>query len=98
MKYYRELSKLEDNIIRLDTVQSVLKIVADGVLSARREDVQHSLWFILDEVENINDKVSGHFYKLRQDIRSDIGFGTSEYLPPSQASTDLMNIVNSWVK
>jgi hypothetical protein len=99
MKYYSELSKLEDNIIRLDTVQSMLKIVADSVMSSQEQDVQHSLWFITDEIENINEKVSQQFYDLWNVVRDDSRKSpVSAYIAPSETSNELMDIVNSWAR
>lgn len=99
MKYYAELSKLEDNIIRLDTIQSVLKIIADGVLCSQEQDVQHSLWFILDEIEDINEKVSEQFYQLWNNVRDDSRKKPiSDYIAPSETNNELMDIVNSWAK
>jgi len=99
MKFYSELSKLEDNIIRLDTVQSMLKIVADGVMSSQEQDVQHSLWFITDEIEDINEKASRQFYDLWNVVREDSKkTPISAYIAPSESSNELMDIVDSWIK
>jgi hypothetical protein len=99
MKFYSELSKLEDDIIRLDTVQSMLKIVADSVMSSQEQDVQHSLWFITDEIENINEKVSQQFYDLWNVVRDDSRKSpVSAYIAPSETSNELMDIVNSWAR
>jgi hypothetical protein len=99
MKFYNELRKLEDDIIRLDTLQSVLKIVADGVTSSEEQDVQHSLWFILDELKDINQKVSRQFYDLWNHVRDDSRKEPiSDYIAPSETNNELMKIVNSWVR
>jgi hypothetical protein len=104
MKYYKELSEIENEIIRLDTVQSMLRIVADGVMSSREQDVQHSLWFITDEIENVNEKLSENFQNVWDQVRDDSFETKSEYLKvtdyksPSKASTELNDIVNSWVR
>jgi hypothetical protein len=99
MNYYSELSKLENDIIRLDTVQSMLRIVADGVMSSKEQDVQHSLWFITDEIEDINKKVSEQFYDLWNNVREDSRkTPISEYIAPSETSNELMDIVNSWAR
>jgi hypothetical protein len=99
MKYYKELSEIENEIIRLDTVQSMLKIVADSVMSSQEQDVQHSLWFITDEIENINEKVSQQFYDLWNVVRDDSRKSpVSAYIAPSETSNELMDIVNSWAR
>jgi hypothetical protein len=99
MKFYSELSKLEDDIIRLDTVQSMLRIVADGVLCSEEQDVQHSLWFILDEIKDINEKTSRQFYDLWNNVREDSRKSpVSAYIAPSETSNELMDIVDSWAK
>jgi len=99
MKFHSELRKLEDDIIRLDTVQSMLKIVADGVLCSEEQDVQHSLWFILDEIKDINEKASREFYDLWNNVREDSRkTPISAYIAPSETNNELMDIVNYWVK
>jgi len=97
MKFHSQLRNLEDDIIRLDTLQSMLKIVADNVLSSQEQDVQHSLWFILDELQDINKGVSEQFYQLWKNVREDSGKEPiRDYIAPSESSNELMDIVNSW--
>ncbi len=100
MKYYAELSKIEDEIIRLDTVKSLLRVVADNTHSVEPQDIQHSLWHICDEVIDINEKISLKFDHLWSDIRDDscTEENKTSYKTPTQTSTEVNDIVNSWVR
>ena len=97
MKYWDKLRSVEDQIVRLDTVESMLRVL--GNADATREDMLNVLWYLDGTVEDINKGLNDTFYKLWDEIRGDsYKKNTSEYCTPTQSSNELMNIVNSWVK
>jgi hypothetical protein len=46
MKYYSELSNIETQIIRLDAMSSVLRVISNGAEHSSDEDVRNALWYI----------------------------------------------------
>lgn len=97
MKYYERMRNLEDQIIRLDTIESMLRIL--GNAEPDREDVFNIVWYLQDEVKNINKNLSENFHKLWEEVRNDsYKKNTTEYIPPTQSSNELNDIVNSWVR
>lgn len=97
MKYWDNMRSLEDQIVRLDIVESLLRTMGNSELN--REDTFNLVWHIQDQVEEINKGLSVNFYKLWDEIRGDsYKKNTSEYCTPTQSSNELMSIVNSWAK
>lgn len=97
MKYWDRLRSVEDEIIRLDSVESILRVL--GNAEAKREDMLNIIWYLDGAVEDINKGLSDKFYKLFEEIRNDsYKKNTTEYCTPTQSSNELMDIVNSWVK
>ncbi len=71
MKHYAELSNLESEIIRLDTLQSLLRMITEGIDSAEEKDIKNSIWHISEVVEDINQKMSEQFQQLWNNVRED---------------------------
>jgi len=71
MKHYAELSNLESEIIRLDTLQSLLRLITEGIDSAQEKDIKNSIWHVAEVVEDINQKASEQFYQLWNNVRED---------------------------
>jgi hypothetical protein len=71
MKHYAELSNLESEIIRLDTLQSLLRLITEGIDSAGENDIKNSMWHISEVVEDINQKMSEQFQQLWNNVRED---------------------------
>jgi hypothetical protein len=71
MKHYAELSNLESEIIRLDTLQSLLRLITEGIDSAQENDIKNSIWHISEVVEDINQKMSEQFQQLWNNVRED---------------------------
>jgi hypothetical protein len=98
MKYFAELSDLESEIIRLDTMKSLTRLIAEGSPNCRPEDTVDALWHISETIEDINEKASQHFQTVWDSVRDDSCKNNSDYKTPSKASTELFDIVNSWVR
>jgi len=97
MKYFAELSDLESEIIRLDTLKSLTRLIAEGSPNCSPEDTVDALWHISETIEDINKKASQHFQTVWDQVREDSWENKSDYKTPSKASTELNDIVNNWI-
>lgn len=71
MKHYAELSNLESEIIRLDTLQSLLRMITEGIDAVEEKDIKNSIWHVAEVVEDINQKMSEQFQQLWNNVRED---------------------------
>jgi hypothetical protein len=71
MKYYSELSKIEDSIIRLECIESMLRVVASGIPSTNLEDVSNALWHLSGSVEDIHKNLRNDFDELWEIVRDE---------------------------
>ena len=71
MKYWTELSDIETQIIRLDTLTSLLRVISIGAEQANHEDVKNSLWYIQDSIEDIHDCMRARFDELWDMVRDE---------------------------
>jgi hypothetical protein len=69
MNYFDELRTVENQIVRLDSVESILRVL--GNADATKEDMLNVLWYLDGAVEDINKNLSDDFYKLWDKIRND---------------------------
>jgi hypothetical protein len=69
MKYWESLRSVEDQIIRLDSIESILRVLSNA--DATREDMLNVLWYLDGAVEDINKGLSDNFYRLWDEIRKD---------------------------
>lgn len=90
MKYYKQMRGIEDQIIRLDTVESMLRILGES--ESNGNDMMHVVWHLTDIVDDINVNLSEKFYKLSEELRK---------IPEDndlEVNDELFSIVNSWVQ
>jgi hypothetical protein len=71
MKYYSELSKIEDSIIRLECISSMMRVVASGIPSTNLEDASNALWHLSGSVEDIYTKLQSDFTEVWELIGND---------------------------
>lgn len=71
MKYWSELSNIETQIIRLDTMASLMRVVSNGAEQSSDEDVRNALWYIEGSVEDIHNCLRARFYELWDMIRNE---------------------------
>ena len=71
MKYWTELTELETQIIRLDTLASLLRVISIGAEQANHEDVKNSLWYIQGSIEDIHDCMRARFDELWDMVRDE---------------------------
>lgn len=103
MNYYDELSGIEEQIIRLDSAESILRIA--GSADPSHTDAMNTIWLIEGMIVDINEKLSEKFSHLWDIVREDSFaentipiLSTNDYVAPSKTSNELNSIVNSWVR
>lgn len=91
MNHYTQLRNLEEQIIRLDVVESILRVLGNS--EANKNDLMNIIWELSDKVDDINKRVGEEFYDLFDQIRK-------ESVPKNDMSVsdELMDIVNSWAR
>lgn len=111
MNYWNELSELECQIIRMDTLESMLTILTKSIDQSQKEDVENFLWQILELVEDMNVSLTEKYANLFDCVRSDAcnysekhsGEWPFEYEAPENSvesydTEALIRVVNNWVK
>lgn len=71
MKYWNELTELENEIIRLDTLKSLVTVVANGSETSTESDIQNALWHMLGSLEDIVGKLYQTHGELFEAVRDD---------------------------
>ena len=71
MKYWSELSDIETQIIRLNSMSSVLRIISIGPEQANSEDLTNALWYIEGSIEDIHDCLRARFDELWDTARDE---------------------------
>ena len=54
MKYWSELNRLEEQIIRLETLRSLFSVLASGAEESSEEDIRNALWHVEDSLSDIH--------------------------------------------
>jgi uncharacterized protein YjgD (DUF1641 family) len=111
MKYWNELSELEREVIRMDTLESMLTILTKSIDQTEKEDVENFLWQILELVEDMNVSLTEKYANLFDCVRNDAhnypekhsGEWPFEYETPENSvesydTESLIRVVNNWVK
>lgn len=71
MKYWTELSKIEDSVIRLSSLESLLRVIASGVPQTNLEDAENAIWYLAGSIEDIHKSLSEDFYHLWDVVRDE---------------------------
>lgn len=71
MKYFGELSEIEDEIIRLSSMSSVIRVIANGAEQSNEQDVKECLWYIEGSIESIHDNLRSKFNQLWETVSED---------------------------
>ena len=71
MKYFSELSDIETQIIRLDSMSSLMRVVAIGSEQANEKDVKNALWYIEGSMEDIHNCLRARFDELWEMVRDE---------------------------
>jgi hypothetical protein len=71
MKYWTELSRLETQIIRLETMRSLFSVLASGAEESSEEDVRNALWYVEGSLDDIHQKLRSEFNDLWEVVSND---------------------------
>ena len=71
MKYFNELSDIESNLIKLQTVESLLRVVANSQEYVETSDVNNSIWVVLEQLESTNESLKQDFQTLWDKVAED---------------------------
>ena len=71
MKYWNELTRLETQIIRLSSLESLLRTVASGVPYTNLEDAENAVWYLAGSIEDIHATLRDEFNNLWDVVRNE---------------------------
>ena len=71
MKYWTELNRIEDSIIRLETMRSLFSVMASGAEQSSEEDIRNALWYIEGSLNNIHNELRSDFDALWEAVREE---------------------------
>jgi len=71
MKYWTELRKIEDSIIRLETMRSLFSVLASGAGESSPDDIRNALWYIEGSLNDIHNELRNDFDALWQNAREE---------------------------
>ena len=71
MKYWTELSNLETQIIRLETMRSLFSVMASGAEESSAEDVRNALWYVEGSLNDIHNELRSDFDALWETVREE---------------------------
>jgi hypothetical protein len=71
MKYWTELSKLETQIIRLETMRSLFSVMASGAEESSPDDIRNALWYVEGSLNDIHTNLRSEFDELWDIVKND---------------------------
>ena len=71
MKYWTELSNLETQIIRLETMRSLFSVLAIGATESSEEDIHNALWYVEGSLTDIHRELRSDFDALWETVREE---------------------------
>ena len=71
MKYWNELTRIEDSIIRLSSMESMLRVIASGIPQTNLEDAENAIWHLSGTIEDIHANLRIEFDNLWELIRDE---------------------------
>ena len=71
MKYWSELSRIETQIIRLETMRSLFSVMASGAEESSAEDVRNALWYVEGSLNDIHNELRSDFDALWETVRNE---------------------------
>ena len=65
------MTRIEDSIIRLSSLESLLRVIASGVSSTNLDDAENSIWYLAGTVEDIHTNLRSEFDNLWEMVRDE---------------------------
>jgi hypothetical protein len=93
MKYFNNLTAVESEIIRMDSLRSLLNVLAEGADTSNQEDIENCLWQAKDMASSINENLTEEFQNLFDAVREDTFKPWTEY-----DFKPLSDVVDSWIR
>lgn len=95
MKYWNELNHLENEIIKLDTLKSVVELMAEGVaVRALDPDIASAFWYISEAISEINTNISAEFSNLFDVVRKEM----LELQTNPSDTQELSDVMTQWIQ
>jgi len=99
MKYWNELTLIENELIQLEmvlsTVRSLSAATQDGL---QVSDIQNCLFMIEQNLENITKNVGENFQNLWETVREDSWKNETDDIEIDRhVANELTDVVNGWV-
>jgi hypothetical protein len=80
MKYYDQLSDLESELIRLETLSSLVSVISCGFENyANPKDLQNTMYILEENIQSINDNLRSKFDDLWSCVRDDSDIMDDEF-------------------
>lgn len=110
MKYWPELNKIENELIRLDTLFSLVNVMSNGAESSRSETVVNCLYLLEEQIDDIRKKAyeayDNLFSLMREDTEDDYWeddyeeftspLETNEFRQTPESVKELDSVVRTW--
>lgn len=93
MKYYYQLSEVEQAVIRLKSFHSTFRVIANGVEQSTSEDINEALFYLEGSLEDIQQCLDNSFYKLWEDVRDGSSVEKLETALADEQSEEVWNHV-----
>jgi hypothetical protein len=71
MKHWTTLNNMETEIIRLNSLTSVYKVLSAGAEESTPEDIREALYYIEGSLQDISFRLRQEFDSLWEDIREE---------------------------
>lgn len=95
MKYWNELNHLENEIIKLDTLKSVVELMAEGVaVRALDPHIASAFWYISESISEINTNISAEFSNLFDVVRKEM----LELQTNPSDTQELSDVMTQWIQ
>jgi TolA-binding protein len=69
MVLYKELTAIEEEIIRFDTMRSLFTLMTNGLEASNIEDIRNSLYYVEGSLQDIHDSLRSKFDELWESFR-----------------------------
>ncbi len=94
MKYWVELTKVEEQVIRLEEMNSVLAVFAEGIENSNDSDIRTGIWF--DSFQELFDKVRAEDFDDDESVEDDWSVDDEE--KQKFDYEELEKVINTWNK
>ena len=104
MKYFNNLTAVESEIIRMDSLSSLLNVLAEGADTSNQEDIENCIWQAKELADSINENLAEEFQNLWDTVRDDVvdddltNWPFEEPEEPVYDTKPLSDVIDSWIR